>query len=63
MSDATLNRREFLATGVGLAAAAVGSARAEARGANDRINLGVVGCGSRGTYLLSDAASRTIVEA
>jgi predicted dehydrogenase len=55
MSDGSLGRRKFLATGVGLAAAAVTTSRIHASGPNDRINLGVVGCGVRGTYLLNEA--------
>ena len=55
MSDAAVHRREFLATGVGLAAAALGSSRLRAQGANDRIGIGLVGCGSRGAYLLNQA--------
>jgi len=51
--DASLPRREFLATGVGLAAAAL-VAPARVRGANDRIGIGVVGCGVRGRYLLDE---------
>lgn len=49
-----LPRREFLATGVGLAAAAMTTPRS-VLGANDRINLGIIGCGGRGTYLLNQA--------
>lgn len=56
MSDFPLDRREFLATGVGLAAAAL-PRRAGAVGANDRIGLGVVGCGTRGTYIFNEALS------
>ena len=55
MSDAVVHRREFLATGVGLAAAAFGSTRPRAQGANDRIAIALVGCGSRGGYLLNQA--------
>lgn len=47
-----LPRREFLAAGVTLAAAAAAGRRASA---NDRINIGLVGCGARGTYLLNQA--------
>ena len=54
MSATRVPRREFLATGVGLAAAAVSSSPAVAA-PSDRINLGIVGCGSRGTYLLNQA--------
>lgn len=54
MSDTRVARRTFLATGVGLAAGALAAPRS-ARGANDRIGIGLVGCGSRGTYLLNQA--------
>lgn len=54
MSDTRVPRRTFLAAGVGLAAGALAAPR-PARGANDRIGIGVVGCGSRGTYLLNQA--------
>jgi predicted dehydrogenase len=49
-----LPRRDFLATGVGVAAAAL-SSRLHAQGANDRIGLAFIGCGVRGTYLLNQA--------
>lgn len=53
MSDPRVPRRHFLATGLGLATAAVaGSTRASA---NDRIGIGLVGCGVRGNYLLDQA--------
>jgi predicted dehydrogenase len=68
MSRQPLDRREFLAAGAGLAAAAIASPRSvlgaprqargapsSPRGANDRIGIGIVGCGSRGTYLLNEA--------
>jgi predicted dehydrogenase len=54
--SAHLPRREFLATGVGIAAAAL-SSRVYAQGANDRIGLAFVGCGVRGTYLLNQAVA------
>ena len=54
MSATRVPRREFLATGVGLAAAAMSSSPAAAA-PNGRINLGIIGCGSRGTYLLNQA--------
>ncbi|HEX7085836.1 MAG TPA: Gfo/Idh/MocA family oxidoreductase [Vicinamibacterales bacterium] len=53
MGDASVPRRDFLATGVGLAAAAL-AVPARVRGANDRIGIGVVGCGVRGRYLLNE---------
>ena len=55
MSDSRLPRRDFLATGMGLAAAALTTARAGAVSPNDKINLGIIGCGVRGTYILSEA--------
>lgn len=51
MTHHRVARRQFLASGVGLAAA-VAAARPAAASANDRIGVGIVGCGSRGTYLL-----------
>ena len=55
MSDSRLPRRDFLATGMGLAAAALTTGRAGAVSPNDKINLGIIGCGVRGTYILSEA--------
>jgi predicted dehydrogenase len=56
MSDVTVPRRDFLAAGVGLAAAAaLAGSRGMAYGANDRINLGLIGCGVRGNYILGEA--------
>src|SRR5580765_2098686 len=55
MSDPRLPRREFIATGVGLAAAALTSTRVGAISPNDKINLGIVGCGVRGNYILGEA--------
>jgi predicted dehydrogenase len=40
---------------MGLAAAALTTGRAEAVSPNDKINLGVIGCGVRGTYILGEA--------
>ena len=51
MTHHRVARRQFLASGVGLAAA-VAAERPAAASANDRIGVGIVGCGSRGTYLL-----------
>ena len=53
MSDATIDRRQFISTGIGLAAA-LAPAGLRARGPNDRIGLGIIGCGSRGNYLLGE---------
>jgi predicted dehydrogenase len=55
MSDSLLPRRDFLATGMGLAAAALTTGRAGAVSPNDKINLGIIGCGVRGTYILKEA--------
>ena len=56
MSDVTVPRRDFLAAGVGLAAAAaLAGQRGMAYAANDRINLGLIGCGVRGNYILGEA--------
>lgn len=55
MSDPRLPRRDFLATGMGLAAAALTTGRAGAVSPNDTINLGIIGCGVRGTYILGEA--------
>ena len=55
MESTGVHRREFLASGVGLAAAALTSARAGAVSPNDTINVGLIGCGVRGTYLLGEA--------
>ena len=57
MSNDSLDRRNFLkATGIGISAAttvlgaAKSSGKASGRviGANDRINIGLIGCGGRG---------------
>lgn len=53
MSDTKVGRRDFIAAGVGLAAAAATSR--PVRGANDRLGIGLIGCGSRGGYLLDQA--------
>ncbi len=59
MSDKKLNRREFLsktAAGAGgLALASVASHSRKVLGANDRITIGVIGCGGRGQYLMGEA--------
>jgi len=59
--DGKLNRRDFLKQSA-LAAAAVGvysMAAPSALGANDRLNVGVIGCGGRGTGLLNDLVARS----
>jgi predicted dehydrogenase len=53
MSQSTIDRREFISTGLGLAAS-LAPASVRARGPNDRIGIGVIGCGSRGNYLLGE---------
>jgi len=55
VGDSDLPRRDFLAAGVSVAAAALTGPSARAQGANDRINVGVIGCGVRGTYILDEA--------
>jgi len=56
MSDVTVPRRDFLAAGVGLAAAAaLAGQKGIAYAANDRINVGLIGCGVRGNYILGEA--------
>jgi predicted dehydrogenase len=54
-AEASFPRRDFLAAGVGLAAAAWVGPRGVAASANDRINLGLIGCGVRGNYILGEA--------
>jgi predicted dehydrogenase len=55
MADLSIDRREFLAASVGLAASALPGSRV--RGANARINVGVIGCGVRGSYLFTEAVA------
>jgi predicted dehydrogenase len=55
MPDVLLPRREFLAAGVGFASAALASPRGRTGGANERIGLGLIGCGVRGSYILNEA--------
>jgi predicted dehydrogenase len=52
-SDPSLDRRTFI-SGLGLAAA-LAPTRLGAAGPNDRIGVGVIGCGVRGSYILSEA--------
>jgi len=59
--DKRITRRDFLKQSA-LAAAAVGMysmAPPSALGANERMNLGVIGCGGRGTGLLQDLVERS----
>lgn len=55
MSEGSVSRREFLATGAVATAAAAWPRSAWSRvlGANDRINVGLIGCGGRGHALLN----------
>ena len=57
-----LSRREFLnrsaVAATGLATASLAQSSARAAGANDRIILGFVGCGGRGTWLLAEMFAR-----
>jgi predicted dehydrogenase len=53
MGQTPIDRRDFLA-GVGFAAAAL-PFHERVLGANDRIGLGMIGCGVRGTYLFQEA--------
>lgn len=59
MSKRMFNRREFLsktAAGAGgLTLASVAWPARRALGANDRISIGVIGCGGRGQYLMDEA--------
>lgn len=59
----TINRRDFLRHSV-VATAAVGAAGValNARGANDKVIIGVMGCGGRGTFLANEFAERDDVE-
>jgi predicted dehydrogenase len=59
--DKRITRRDFLKQSA-LAAAAVGMysmAPPSALGANERMNLGVIGCGGRGTSLLQELVERS----
>jgi predicted dehydrogenase len=56
MGEHNQNRREFIKAGAtGTAAIAIGGTRG-ILGANDRIRLGIIGCGGRGNYLLRQTA-------
>jgi len=66
MSNDSLDRRDFLkATGAGLSAATtlMGAAKSASKasgrviGANDRINIGLIGCGGRGRSDANDFAN------
>jgi len=55
-----INRREFLEAALATAAAAqarpmfAGETRARVQGANDRIRVGIIGCGNRGNQVATD---------
>jgi predicted dehydrogenase len=64
MISQRISRRDFLRRSGRSAAAAAGSLfvrslSAAALGANDRISIGSIGCGGRGTALLNDIVSRS----
>ncbi len=64
MISQRISRRDFLRTSGRTAAGAAGaflarSVSAAALGASDRINVGLIGCGGRGTALLNDIVSRS----
>ncbi len=54
----SLNRREFMKGTVGAAAALAVMPQRKVRGANDKIVIGVMGLGGRGTYLAESFAQR-----
>ncbi len=58
----SLNRREFMKHTVGTAATVAALPRAKVRGANDKIVIGVMGLGGRGTYLAETFAQRPDAE-
>lgn len=49
-----VNRREFLHSAVAAAVAARASSIGAAQGANDRIRVGIIGCGNRGNQVATD---------
>ena len=57
-----LNRRDFMKTSIGTAAAFATLAPARSYGANDKIVIGVMGLGGRGTYLAQKFAERRDTE-
>ena len=57
-----VNRRDFLRTSLGTAAAMSILPTGRIRGANERIVIGVMGLGGRGTYLAEAFARRTDAE-
>lgn len=57
-----LNRRDFMKTSMGAAAAFAAFPQGKIRGANDKIVIGVMGLGGRGTYLAEKFAERADAE-
>lgn len=57
-----LNRRDFLRTSIGTAAAFSVLPKRRSDGANDKVIIGVMGLGGRGTYLAEQFAKRDDVE-
>src|SRR5438105_418342 len=57
-----LNRREFLKVGAATVAFASAQPSARAVGANDRIRIGVIGCGGQGTGHVNDLVNRSAAE-
>ena len=59
MPSKKLNRRQFFsksaAGAASLALASIASKPSRVLGANDRISIGVIGCGGRGQYLMGEA--------
>ena len=49
-----INRREFLQAAVAAGVAARSSSLGAAQGANDRIRVGIIGCGNRGNQVATD---------
>ncbi len=56
------NRRQFLKTSIGMAAAATALSQTRVLGANNRVVLGMMGLGGRGSFLASSFAKRDDVE-
>jgi len=57
-----LNRRDFMKTSVGAAAAFASLSPGRSHGANEKIVIGVMGLGGRGTYLTQKFAERSDTE-
>ena len=54
----SLNRRQFMKGSIASAAALTAFPNAKARGANEKVIMGVMGLGGRGTYLAETFAER-----